>query len=248
MRTDSLTVFGLGHVSSLGLGIKSLNTELAAGDAIEVDTRYGKKTVYFKAGVEPSLPDVVPPNTLRRMSKISRMALGASFEAVEMAKASGLDLSEPDRIGLIVGTVYGCLEQANRFQKEVLQDGATGSSPTVFSNSIHNSMASQLSLIFQIQGPSFTGSTMSLTTPSAFQMAQDWLDLGHVDHVLIVIGDEVADYHLYAAAHEDSSSTLSEGFVAFLVSRLKHSKLPSVSTRVITDAFQTATSLAVHFS
>jgi hypothetical protein len=95
---------------------------------------------------------------------------------------------------------------------------------------VHNALASQLSISFGIQGPMSTITTMEHTAIGAMSLAGNWLQANIVDHVVVVIGDELSEFHAYVMANLDvardfdprsdaCSAIAGEGMVAFVVSR-----------------------------
>lgn len=201
-----------------GLGIQSPAPEIQIR---EVTTASGKKIVRTLQVPEPQLPAEIPDSIKRRMSRLAKMYFATLFEAVD--DAFGVERkvlrTQPERVGLVVGTVFGNLNSANDYFHRIQVDGAAGASPTLFAGSIHNSLASQLSIALGNRGPTSTTSTMNETVLGAFRVAWDWLSEEVVDHVVVVIGEEVSDFHLYAVAHLENPPVLGEGVVAFVLSR-----------------------------
>jgi 3-oxoacyl-[acyl-carrier-protein] synthase III len=116
------------------------------------------------------------------------------------------------------------------FQQSLAKNGAIGASPTLFAGSVQNSIAAQLSLTFDIQGPTSTVMTMEQTAINSFGLARDWLLQDRADHVLVVLGDDICAFNAYAMAHlppspllnpksDECTSQIGEGAVGFVLSR-----------------------------
>ncbi len=234
-----LYLIGLGQISAAGQGMGALRRALSGETRIHptfanVETASGSVRLPVYQAPEAELPGGLPESIKRRMARISRMCFVSLDEA--MHDAFGPQLEEirqtPARIGLVVGSAMGCLELANQYQKRVIFEGAAGASPSLFASSIHNSLAAHLSISFGIQGPTSTVATMEQTAAGAFGLAANWLEQGHLDHVAVVIGEEVSDYHRYFLAHtagaqaggvdpesDACTSAPGEGFASFVFSR-----------------------------
>lgn len=235
---SQVLVAGLGHLSSLGQGKRCLleGLEGKRGPSVvskNVETQKGNHQIPFYQAPEVSLPVEFPESVKRRMSRISKMYFATALEAIEDAFGSQKKFQEVDpvRVGLVVGSGLACLDSANQYQRRVILEGPTGASPSMFAKSIQNAIASHLSISFGIQGPSSTVTTMEQTTIGSLRLGWDWIQAGIVDHVLVVVGEEMSDYQPYAMAHLDQipqklnpfidacSAVVGEGMGAVLLSR-----------------------------
>jgi 3-oxoacyl-(acyl-carrier-protein) synthase len=235
----SVSITGIGQHSAMGQGLESMLRTLSKEKRphfakIEVLTQEGHKTISVYRAPEPKISPTFSDAALRRMSRFTKMGIIASLEAIQSNQE--LELSQDrSRIGLIVGTAFGCLQTSYAYQKRVLSEGPAGASPGLFANSVHNSMASQISLSLNIQGPNATVTTMEQSVTGSVRMAENWIDEDLADHVLVVVGDEISDYHSYLIAHHhhhhhhhgetfeptDNACTarLGEGVVAFVLTK-----------------------------
>jgi 3-oxoacyl-[acyl-carrier-protein] synthase II len=226
----SVSLLGIGAVSALGCGVDSLRAGLRgeAQPIVEqcaVATPTGAATLEVVRAELTELERFVPKRHLRRMDRLSRMALLAAYLAVEDSR---LELSEPERVGLALGSGYGPLQTTFAFQDSILEHGDSCASPTHFANSVHNAVASQLSMTLGFAGPCCTVSCFGHSVASALQAAECWLREGLADYVLVGAGDEhclVRNYAVAAGRQSncgrslDKFGTLGEGFVAFLLGR-----------------------------
>jgi 3-oxoacyl-(acyl-carrier-protein) synthase len=217
-------ITGLGHISGLGAGRNALleaieGKRLPERKQISVRTSHGVRETSLFTAPEVTLPATIPESIKRRMARVAKMAFFSANEAMQDAFVNSANLVEPDRVGIVVGTAYGCLELASAYQRRIVEQGPPGASPSIFSGSVQNAIASQLSISLGIQGPTATVTTIDQTTIGSLRVAFDWLKFGEVDHVLVAIGDEHSELHTYLAADSGSTETLGEGIASFVLSR-----------------------------
>jgi 3-oxoacyl-(acyl-carrier-protein) synthase len=226
-------ITGLGQISAVGQGVSALETAWRKGappvpSTRMVPTAEGEKPLLAYGCAEAALPARIPEPVVRRMSRFAKMGFAAVAEAVD--DAFGGPIPDGERTGLVVGTAFGAFDLANAFQKRIYLEGPIGASPSLFAGSVQNSSAAQLSMAFQIHGPTSTVMTMEQTALNALRLAHDWLAQDIVDHVVVMIGDEISNYHTYTLAHQPPSAGLDtasdafsavigEGAVSFVLSR-----------------------------
>jgi len=234
------SILGLGSVSALGCGIDTLSEGLRSIKKPtivekELTTSSGVKTLpVFSCNVE-GLDRFIPRNKLRRIDRFLQMGLLSSYLAIE---ESELEIEDKSRVGIIFGTGYGPLQTSFSFFDTLIDDGDKCASPTLFANSVHNSLVSNVSIALKIEGPCQTLTAFDMTTASVFSTAAHWLESGIVDYVLAGVGDEYCEVRGYATllSGSDKNKPLSpldfndctylpgEGFVAFLLGREESKK------------------------
>lgn len=191
---------GIGVVGAFGCGTSDLLGALLSGS----------QPVTF--GPAPFLPDrsewpvyhaetsqlgrFIAPRKLRRMDHYTRMGLLGALLALEDA---GLD-PDRERLGIIVATGHGAARTTFKYQDSIIDDGDIGSSPTLFSHSVHNAAAANISILLGIRGPSLTVSQFELSVASALLTAKMWLAEDRVDAVLFGGIDEYCDVLGYCLA------------------------------------------------
>ncbi|NQU43375.1 beta-ketoacyl synthase chain length factor [bacterium] len=186
----------------------------------------------YRAEAE-GLERFVAKRSLRRIDPFARMALLASYLALEDA---GGERPSPERIGVVFGTGYGSLGATFAFQDSVIDFGDKCASPTYFASSVHNALAAQVSISLDVQGPCQTLTGFEQSVGTSFALALSWLREGKADQVLVGAGDEYHPVLGYALARHpefpktpkppvrpldfDTCSYLpGEGFTAFLLGR-----------------------------
>jgi len=135
-----------------------------------------------------SLPDGFA-RLLRRADVLTRMAVTVVFRCLARLEQHGgaLDFS---RCMVIAGLGMGTLETNVAFVDSLYeQEGAAGS-PTLFSHSVHNTVAGYVSRLFNVRGPSFTVTDFALPFLTALSEARCCIAGGMAD-MAIVVGSEM---------------------------------------------------------
>jgi 3-oxoacyl-[acyl-carrier-protein] synthase II len=131
------------------------------------------------------------PGVYRRMSRISRMAVASSVEAV---KDSGLILDSIDRerIAVIMGTSYGSSSHVEDFYVSLLKDGPRGAQPFLFPETVPNAPASHIAMFHGITGPNTTFCQNEISAENAILYAQNLLLQNQADVALVGGADELS--------------------------------------------------------
>jgi 3-oxoacyl-[acyl-carrier-protein] synthase II len=91
------------------------------------------------ACLEPDYDKILEPNQIRRLSRILKMGLATSAEAIKQANNPHVD-------AIITGTGYGYLEDTARFLLKMTDPGDRGMNPTSFIQSTYNTLSSLIAL------------------------------------------------------------------------------------------------------
>lgn len=231
------SILGIGTVSALGAGIDSIRQGLKGLrspniEIQQIETREGTFALPLYKATNNGLEHYIQKNRLRRMNRFLRMGLFASCMAME---DSGVKICDPSRVGIIFGTGYGSLASAFGSFDSLLDDGDNCASPTLFATSVHNAMASNVSIALGLEGPLQTVSCFEMTTWAVFDLACSWLDDGIVDYVLAGVGDEYCPPRGYSVLLSGAKGVTAmdpfdfsrcsylpgEGFSAFLIGKGK---------------------------
>lgn len=195
--TSRLAIQAIGLTGGFGCGNEAALNAIRNGgkpnDSMTCKTSTGQidHPVYL---ADPTpLREHVSPAQLRRVNKYSRIATLAASLALQDADES-IDLS---RTGVIAATGYGASTTTFDFLKDVINFGDTFASPTQFSNSVHSSAASNVTILLQITGPCLTVVQFEMSAIAALANAQVWLNDKKVDAVLLGAVDEINDVLLY---------------------------------------------------
>jgi 3-oxoacyl-[acyl-carrier-protein] synthase II len=236
-----LAVQGIGVVGGFGSGVEAFRQALLMGS-----TRPGVYPILHQ-GVPLELPayradterlqDFVPLRALRRVDRFSRLGMLGAYLALE--DAGILSEGSQSRLGVIIATGLGPTGITFAFEDTFIQAGDICASPTYFANSVHNSVAANISLLLGATGPNSTVSQFHLSVPAALQTAWLWLAEGRVDRVLFGAVDELSELIAYAfyrqhgipatgamapLATGTESAVIGEGAAFFLLSRKEESR------------------------
>lgn len=196
-----VTIRGIGVAGSFGSGVDALRTALnGARPSPQQATveRCGETESFplYQASVD-RLDDFFPKRALRRIDRFSKLTLLGACLALQDA---GLLEADRSRIGVVIASGYGALKTTFDFLDSYLDFGYACSSPTHFSNSVHNAAAAHVSIQLQVPAPSLTVTQFEMSVPSALLTAQVWLAEQRVDHVLLGAVDEFCEVVRYCRA------------------------------------------------
>ena len=200
---DEIAVTGIGIISACGLGKKAFwescrDGKSGIGPIQSFDTSAYRSHLGGEArGFHPK--DFMPPLKYRRMSRVSRLAVAASIEALN---DSGLRVG-PDSstaIGVVVGTGYGNTSQTDEFFVGLVREGGEGANPGLFPDTVPNAPASQISIYHGIKGPNVTFSHNEVSGEQALRWACEWLAEDRAEAFLVGSVDELSPmlFHSFA--------------------------------------------------
>lgn len=193
MTEPALTITGIGLVGGFGSGKQALLEALHHGGkpnaAVPVMGLSGPRQLpAYQVDVSP-VARFVPPAALRRMNRFAKLAvLGASLALEDAGWSMPL---RRDGVGLVIASGYGASRSTFDFLDSMIDDEGHYPSPTLFSNSVHSSAASHLSIVLELGGPCLTVSQFEMSTVSALLTARQWLLEGRVEAVLFGAVDEI---------------------------------------------------------
>jgi 3-oxoacyl-[acyl-carrier-protein] synthase II len=197
----SLSILGLGTVCALGSGVENFRLGLKgerlpeiAEQTVKILQREVSLPVYRARYDE--LGRFIPGRAVRRIDGFAKMALLSTHLALEDA---GIELENKARVGVVVGSGTGPVRTTFDFLDGIIDDGDHCALPTHFANSVHNALASQISIFLGIQGPCTTITCFNFTVANVLMTAESWLREGSVDYVLAGLGDEYCDVLGYSA-------------------------------------------------
>lgn len=177
-----IAIRGIGVVGGFGTGVEALRDALAG-------TESGAGGPGCPRANTDALAGFVDRKALRRMDAISRLAILGACLALQDA-----GIERPDeRTGVVVSTGYGPSSTTLAFLDSFIDSGDPCSSPTLFSSSVHNAPAANLSTLLGVTGPNLSVSQFELSASTALLTATLWLEEGRVDRVLVGGVDEYGD-------------------------------------------------------
>lgn len=235
--SKKISILALECVSASGIGTNAIINSVSEKKLPQhltksIPTPEGPKDIHFYQIPNVNLGNLLPEAVQRRMGRLAHFFI---YCVNEIFKKTDLKEKDKTRIGLVIGSAYGPISSAQNYLKKIVRYGAPGASPTLFAGSVHNSIASQISLTFNIQGPCTTITCGEQTVASALDTAIGWLNSNELDYVLLAIGDEyvdVANYYIASSVfaqketskvlkpfHSECSYLPGEGVSVFLLSK-----------------------------
>ncbi len=181
---------------------------------------FSKHITELKPGSQlltPNFKEYINPTIIRRMSEILRTAITCSLDCLKQAH-----IEQPDAI--IVGTGLGCLNETEKFLKNIIPNEGELISPTSFIQSTHNTVAGQISIILGNHNYNMTHTQNALSFEHALQDAMLCIDEGKENILVggadehIVILDGIVEELGYKNLHLTSGSSF------FILSKTKSEK------------------------
>ena len=192
---SDIVITGIGVISSIGTG-----RETFWESCQKAKTGIKKITVFDTSSLHSNVAgwiddfeprDYMSPRAYRRMSRISRLAVSSSVEALN---DSGLNLENMGKecIAVIVGTSYGSSSHVEDFFVSLLKDGPRGAQPFLFPETVPNAAASHIAMFHGITGPNTTFCQNEISAENAMLYARNLLLQDIVDVVLVGGADELS--------------------------------------------------------
>lgn len=182
---------GIGIVGGFGYGLSNLTAVVEEGvtpikespaDRLSGHS-YGPAFLADTAYLE----NFVTKRSLRRIDHFSQLAVLGAYLALQDA---GMPSLSEKRTGLVVCSGYGATHTTFSFLDSIIDDGDVCASPTLFSNSVHNSAAGHITILLGLDGPCLTISQFEMSVPSGLLSTCRWLMEGRVEQVLFGAVDE----------------------------------------------------------
>ncbi|HEX6838807.1 MAG TPA: beta-ketoacyl synthase N-terminal-like domain-containing protein [Polyangia bacterium] len=180
-------ITAVGVVSPLGVGEEAFFAALDGGATATVSDADGLRVA--RVG-EFGAKQQIAPGTLRRLPRLSQMAIVAGKEA--LARGAPTPSYDVTRIGVVLGTGLGTLEETIGFMRGYLEGGPEAASPLLFPSSVMNAAAGQLALECKLRGVNSTVNHRDASALSALAMACDLLELGRADALVVGAVDELS--------------------------------------------------------
>ena len=183
---SEVVITGVGPVSAIGIGREDFFGGLAEG-RVGIRPAENLDTSGLASKLAAECLDFVIEDYLESektyLDRTSELALAGCHLALEDA---GLDARAMDheRIGLSLGTGYGCLKTMYEYYARVAAKGPRFASSVLFPHSYANTPASLVSIEYRIMGPTNTVCTGATSALSAIAYAFDLLRHDRIDAML----------------------------------------------------------------
>ncbi|MCX8510050.1 MAG: beta-ketoacyl-[acyl-carrier-protein] synthase family protein, partial [Rhodobacteraceae bacterium] len=169
-----VVITGAGTINPLGADVATTLRAMAAGVTAISDLSLrdqDRLTVKIGAMVRDFDSEAhFPPERLRFLDRFSQFALIAARQAVAQ---SGLNLGGPlaSRTGVIIGSAGGGLTTSDDNFRAVYQEGRPRAHPFTVPRLMGNAAASQISIDYGLQGPTFAVSSACASSNHAIGLA-----------------------------------------------------------------------------
>ncbi len=185
--TRRVVVTGLGAVSPIGLSVPEFWANAVAGkngigpithfDASALPTRFAGEVRGFDAS------ELVGKKEARRMDRFAQFAVVAAREAV-IDSALQITDENRDRIGVIVASGIGGILTLEDQHSVLLERGPDRVSPFFIPMLMGNSAPGQISILFDVHGPSQTTVSACASSNNAIGDAYRLIEHGDADAVI----------------------------------------------------------------
>jgi 3-oxoacyl-(acyl-carrier-protein) synthase len=132
------------------------------------------------------LPDAVHGRALRA-ERVTQLALAAAGPALTAARLATCDGPPRPRLGIVLGTTFGCFLTNAEYQRRLAAGGPAAASPRLFAATVSNAAAGELAIAYRLGGPSITVSAGAASGLVALGHATDLVRGGRAD-VLVAGG------------------------------------------------------------
>jgi len=171
-----IAVTGLGAVTPLGVGARTLHERWIAGTS-GIEDGEGPCSEF-----EPT--EHLSVKEARRSDRFTQFALAASDEALKEAGWDGEAPYDPKRIGCIVGTGIGGIDTLTRNHQVLLEQGPKKVSPLSIPLMMGNAAAGAVSMRHNLRGPSFAPVSACSAGAHSIGEAMELIEYGRADAVV----------------------------------------------------------------
>lgn len=179
-------VTGMGAVTPIGLTVKDYWQSLQEG-RLGIEKISSFDTQDFPVSLAAEINDYDPKDSLdrksiKRMDRISMLAMTAAQEAFLMAGLEGA--FDPRRAGVLVGNGIGGLLTITQGQDKLVKRGASRISPFFVPNAIGNMPGGNIAIGLGLEGPNMTLVTACASATNALGEAFHKIKFGLADLML----------------------------------------------------------------
>ncbi len=182
----------------------------------------------FGAVRAPSLETLPEPVRARasRAERVTQLVFSATAPALAMAGLAVTDGDPRPRIGVVLGTAFGCFLTNASYQRRLGEGGPSVASPRLFAATVSNAAAGELAIAYRLGGPAVTLTAGSVGGLAAIGHAVDLLCAAQAD-VLVAGGMDAVDAaleHWIADGGLPAAAPLGEGAAVLVLERAEHAR------------------------
>src|SRR3989338_3927769 len=183
-----IVITGIGVVSPIGIGKEAFWQGLKEGrSGIKPVTLFDTSTTLSKLAGEITdfkPEEILGPKGLRNLDRTTKLALCAAKLCLDDANFQVTE-ENTDDVGVVLGSTMGSVWSISEFDKEAIRNGPRAVNPALFSNTVINSPASQISIRFNIKGFNSTISSGFTSSLDALEYAGNFILMGRASTVLV---------------------------------------------------------------
>jgi len=162
-----VVITGIGVVSALGQDIETFWSHLLSGKS-GVSNIESFDTSEYPTKIAAAIKDFNPEELIdrrevRRMDRFVQFGVVASLKALQDAKLNVKEQTDPERVGVVVGSGIGGLTTWEEQHRILLEKGPKRVSPFFIPMMIANMASGQISMITGAKGPNTTAVTACAT-------------------------------------------------------------------------------------
>ena len=137
------------------------------------------------------LPEAVRARAVRA-ERVTQLALAAAGRALTDAGLVTTDGAPRPRLGVALGTAFGCFLTNAAYQRRLATDGAGTASPRLFAATVSNAAAGEVGIGFRLGGPAVTVTAGGAAGLLAIAHAADLVATGRAD-AMVAGGMDASD-------------------------------------------------------
>jgi 3-oxoacyl-[acyl-carrier-protein] synthase II len=187
-----------------------------------------------------ALPDAVRTRA-SRAERVTQLAFSAAGPALAMAGLASTEGDPRPRLGIVLGTTFGCFLTNAAYQRRFAEGGPSAASPRLFAATVSNAAAGELSIAYRLGGPAITLTAGGVAGLVAITHAVDLLEGGQAD-ALLAGGMDAADVALerwIAAGGLAATAPIGEGAALLVLERAEHARARSARAYACIDDTRT---------
>jgi len=212
--SSGVVISGIGMATPLGSGKQLFAQRLFRGDCgISPITTFDTSPFSSELGAvvaDFNPRDFISTKNLRKMDRLSALAAASARMALDDA-GLGIDASNRDRTGIILGTAFGSTEVAVQFAGIIFSEGPGMASPFLVPNTVMNAPAGHASIELGLRGINSTVNHHEASAETAVAYAATEIRKGRADIMLAGGTEIISEFFFRILANFKALSPLKGG-------------------------------------
>ena len=192
-------VLGVGTVSAAGGSFAEIATTFRNGGAtispFAVPAISPTEQAKVFAAGEFGAEQFIEPSKRRKLNRLQQLSLVAARKSFPPELANTV---APEKICVAIGTGLGSLNDTAAFVENMILKDERAPRPSLFTSSVHNSLASQIAIELNFSGLNSTPIQREISFETALWQGATELASGRAEVALVGAADELNQYHLAA--------------------------------------------------